>query len=35
MREEQSCTVTSRIVLSAQDAKDFKEKIDDEYRAYM
>ncbi|XP_047952419.1 transmembrane 9 superfamily member 7-like, partial [Salvia hispanica] len=30
MREEQSCTVTSRIVLSAQDAKDFKEKIDDE-----
>ncbi|XP_042033229.1 transmembrane 9 superfamily member 7-like isoform X1 [Salvia splendens] len=35
MREEQSCTVTCRIVLSAQDAKDFKEKIDDDYRAYM
>ncbi|KAL6496959.1 Transmembrane 9 superfamily member 7 [Orobanche gracilis] len=35
MRDEQSCTVACKVHLDAQAAKDFKEKIDDEYRANM
>lgn len=35
MREEQSCTVACKVTLGEQDAKNFKEKIDDEYRANM
>ncbi|XP_062087679.1 transmembrane 9 superfamily member 7 [Humulus lupulus] len=36
MREEKSCTVAcGRIKLDAEAAKNFKEKIDDEYRANM
>ncbi|XP_073064481.1 transmembrane 9 superfamily member 7 [Primulina eburnea] len=35
MREEQSCTVACKVTLEEQDAKNFKEKIDDEYRANM
>ncbi|KZV28094.1 transmembrane 9 superfamily member 4 [Dorcoceras hygrometricum] len=35
MREEQSCTVACKVTLQEQDAKNFKEKIDDEYRANM
>ncbi|EPS66356.1 hypothetical protein M569_08421, partial [Genlisea aurea] len=35
MMEEQSCTVACKISLDAQAAKDFKEKIDDEYRVNM
>ncbi|KAL8522526.1 hypothetical protein ACS0TY_012623 [Phlomoides rotata] len=35
MREEQHCTVACKSKLSAQAAKDFKEKIDDEYRVNM
>ncbi|KAL0319384.1 UNVERIFIED_CONTAM: Transmembrane 9 superfamily member 7 [Sesamum angustifolium] len=35
MREEQSCTLACKVSLDAQAAKDFKEKIDDEYRVNM
>ncbi|GER53515.1 endomembrane protein 70 protein family [Striga asiatica] len=35
MREEQSCKVACKVHLDDQAAKDFKEKIDDEYRANM
>ncbi|KAL6559964.1 Transmembrane 9 superfamily member 7 [Orobanche gracilis] len=35
MRDEQSCTVACKVHLDAQAAKDFKEKIDEEYRANM
>ncbi|KAG6395728.1 hypothetical protein SASPL_141852 [Salvia splendens] len=35
MREEKSCTVACKSHLNAQAAKDFKEKIDDEYRVNM
>ena len=35
MREEQSCTVACKKKLDAESAKNFKEKIDDEYRANM
>ncbi|KAL0397004.1 UNVERIFIED_CONTAM: Transmembrane 9 superfamily member 7 [Sesamum calycinum] len=35
MRDEQSCTVGCKVSLDAQAAKDFKEKIDDEYRVNM
>ncbi|KAH6758209.1 transmembrane nine 7 [Perilla frutescens var. frutescens] len=35
MRKDQPCTMACRIVLDAQGAKNFKEKIDDEYRANM
>lgn len=35
MREEKSCTVACKYTLDAQAAKDFKEKIDDEYRVNM
>lgn len=35
MREEKSCTVACKAHLDAQTAKDFKEKIDDEYRVNM
>lgn len=35
MREEQPCTVTCKIKLDAEAAKDFKEKIDDEYSVNM
>ncbi|PIN02575.1 Endosomal membrane protein, EMP70 [Handroanthus impetiginosus] len=35
MRDEQSCTVACKAHLDAQAAKDFKEKIDDEYRVNM
>nr|XP_025617990.2 transmembrane 9 superfamily member 7 [Arachis hypogaea] len=35
MRKEQSCTVVCRVTLDADAAKNFKEKIDDEYRVNM
>ncbi|KAL6495926.1 Transmembrane 9 superfamily member 7 [Orobanche gracilis] len=35
MRDEQSCTVACKVKLDAQAAKDFKEKIEDEYGANM
>lgn len=35
MREEQPCTVAGREILDAESAKNFKEKIDDEYRVNM
>ncbi|GAA0164193.1 transporter [Lithospermum erythrorhizon] len=35
MREPQLCTVACRITLDAKTAKEFKEKIDDEYRVNM
>lgn len=35
MREPQMCNVVCRIVLNAKTAKDFKEKIEDEYRVNM
>jgi len=35
MMEPKLCQVACRIVLSQQGAKDFKEKIDDEYRVNM
>ncbi|KAA0035074.1 hypothetical protein IC582_003794 [Cucumis melo] len=35
MREPEMCTILCRIVLDAKMAKDFKEKIDDEYRVNM
>lgn len=35
MREETSCTVACKAKLNAEAAKNFKEKIDDEYRANM
>ncbi|KAL8542049.1 hypothetical protein ACS0TY_003057 [Phlomoides rotata] len=35
MREEKSCTVACKVPLDAQAAKDFKEKINDEYRVNM
>jgi len=35
MMEPKLCQVACRIVLSQQGAKDFKEKIDDEYRVTM
>ncbi|CAM8966445.1 unnamed protein product [Rhodiola kirilowii] len=35
MREPQSCNVVCRITLDAKTAKEFKEKIDDEYRVNM
>ncbi|KAL0429896.1 UNVERIFIED_CONTAM: Transmembrane 9 superfamily member 7 [Sesamum radiatum] len=35
MRDEESCTVGCKVSLDAQAAKDFKEKIDDEYRVNM
>ncbi|KAI9124882.1 hypothetical protein K1719_004209 [Acacia pycnantha] len=35
MRKEQSCTVACRVTLGAESAKNFQEKIDDEYRVNM
>ncbi|XP_050384752.1 transmembrane 9 superfamily member 10 [Argentina anserina] len=35
MREPQMCSVACRIMLNAKTAKEFKEKIDDEYRVNM
>lgn len=35
MRKEQSCTVACHKILDAESAKNFKEKIDDEYRVNM
>ena len=35
MREEQTCQVVCRVKLDAEAAKNFKEKIDDEYRVNM
>ena len=35
MREPKMCTIVCRIVLDGKTAKDFKEKIDDEYRVNM
>ncbi|KAL7162619.1 hypothetical protein ACSBR2_042995 [Camellia fascicularis] len=35
MREEQPCKVACRVTLDAESAKNFKEKIDDEYRVNM
>ncbi|KAI8023488.1 Transmembrane 9 superfamily member 9 [Camellia lanceoleosa] len=35
MREPQMCKVVCRVVLNAKTAKEFKEKIDDEYRVNM
>eukprot|EP00268_Persea_americana_P016646 TRINITY_DN1788_c0_g1_i4.p1 TRINITY_DN1788_c0_g1~~TRINITY_DN1788_c0_g1_i4.p1 ORF type:complete len:640 (+),score=91.65 TRINITY_DN1788_c0_g1_i4:162-2081(+) len=35
MREPQMCTIACRITLDAKQAKDFKEKIEDEYRVNM
>jgi len=35
MMEPKLCQVACRIVLSQQGAKDFKEKIDDEYHVNM
>nr|GMD75314.1 transmembrane 9 superfamily member 9 [Ipomoea batatas] len=35
MREQETCKVACRIVLDAKAAKEFKEKIDDEYRVNM
>lgn len=35
MREEQPCKVACRRKLDAESAKNFKEKIDDEYRVNM
>lgn len=35
MREPEMCTILCRIVLDGKMAKDFKEKIDDEYRVNM
>ncbi|KAK9078357.1 hypothetical protein SSX86_002414 [Deinandra increscens subsp. villosa] len=35
MREEQPCKVACRMILDAESAKKFKEKIDDEYRVNM
>lgn len=35
MREEQPCKVACRHKLDAESAKNFKEKIDDEYRVNM
>ena len=35
MREPQICNVLCRITLNAKTAKEFKEKIDDEYRVNM
>ncbi|KAL7134521.1 hypothetical protein ABFS83_11G031500 [Erythranthe nasuta] len=35
MREPQMCTVACRIILNAKEAKEFKDKIDDEYRVNM
>ncbi|KAK4481663.1 hypothetical protein RD792_012570 [Penstemon davidsonii] len=35
MREPQMCNVVCRITLNAKDAKEFKEKIDDDYRVNM
>ena len=35
MREEQPCKAACRMKLDAEAAKNFKEKIDDEYRVNM
>lgn len=35
MRKENICTVACRVNLDAESAKNFKEKIDDEYRVHM
>ncbi|GAA0142800.1 transporter [Lithospermum erythrorhizon] len=35
MRNEKTCTVACRVKLDAESAKNFKEKIDDEYRVNM
>ena len=35
MREPQMCNVVCKLTLDAKTAKDFKEKIDDEYRVNM
>ncbi|XP_077214735.1 transmembrane 9 superfamily member 8-like [Tasmannia lanceolata] len=35
MREPQMCNIVGKIKLDAKDAKDFKEKIEDEYRVNM
>lgn len=35
MRKEQSCKVACRVKLVAESAKNFKEKIEDEYRVNM
>jgi len=35
MREPQMCNVVGKIKLDAKDAKEFKEKINDEYRVNM
>lgn len=35
MREEQPCKVACKVKLNAEAAKNFKEKIDDEYRVNM
>ena len=35
MRKDKSCTVACHVTLDAESAKNFKEKIDDEYRVNM
>jgi hypothetical protein len=35
MREPQMCNVVDRVTLDAKSAKEFKEKINDEYRVNM
>jgi transmembrane 9 superfamily protein 2/4 len=35
MREPQMCNVVERVILDAKSAKEFKEKINDEYRVNM
>lgn len=35
MREPQMCNVVCHVTLNAKTAKEFKEKIDDEYRVNM
>lgn len=35
MREPQMCSIACRLTLNAKTAKEFKEKIDDEYRVNM
>lgn len=35
MREPQMCNVVDRVILDAKSAKEFKEKINDEYRVNM
>lgn len=35
MRKDQSCKVACNVTLDAESTKNFKEKIDDEYRVNM